>query len=200
MNNIQEIMDKLKYMNQFARILKEEESCRIEVSQFLIDEYEDSFTTQDGRIITNEIKIIYSKPSNLIKVTKNDRTYEYGLNENSHIYAGREVDIEKLVAIRDCQITYQKLYEMKTDMIRKLYRLGFFNVERQGNSILFRYLDTHAYHVPFDDCKAWIDTRDIESTTVLNKKRKTFYPNEIRITAQEAKELYEEVNNLAKDL
>lgn len=202
MNNIECIMTKLKYMNQFARVLKEEESCGFKVSQFLIDEYEESFTTQNDREITNKIKVVYSKFSNTVKVTKNEKTYEYELNENTTTCNLRETDIEKMIAVRDCKITYQELYTIKTEMIRKLYRLGLFNIEKQGDSILFRYLDTHGYHVPYENCKDWVDTRDIESTIVLNKKRrrKTFYPDEIRITAKESLELYEEVKRLAKDL
>lgn len=171
MNNIEEIMNKLVYLNQYARVLKEDEKIDISISSYLIKEEVKVKETKstDGSLVTVKTtteRVIYFKDINKIKVESsllkeqyrdNERCYKkkfseepmyFDFQEKKNRYFGVDIDVEKVKEIRDYHFTAKELYLIKNELIEILYKLGFFNVTTHKKLVSFEYDETIKFHAP----------------------------------------------------
>lgn len=226
MNNVDKIMRQLRYLNQLARGRRAEEKTGFGINIYLIKETESTVLTysKDGDTLSINYKqrdIIWNEENEVIKTKWREiivRTELIDYNEfkslkrkiTDLIYSEKDLKqcIEKVNQIRDNHFDSTELYNYKSIMIERLYKLGLLTAYEVEDHVLFEYLDREGYHLPLETAEKFLDVstldkyiKPVNNNTHQERRNPIKRPiknaeSYIRITHTEVLKLYDEVMNL----
>lgn len=233
--NITELMIKLKYLNQYARILKAKETDEFIIESFLINEEKECESYYEDEVLITKEKIrrlIYRKYNKTVMVEEFERVYQlsnfgvvdiktinnkefvYSYNKNEDDYHGLHCKREKINSIENFKGSYQDLYDVKIQALKKLFELEIVYPSKydgkiviHDNFVLLRYNQLNKYHIPYKIFEEWIDFEERqEYEEILNsdetKENKYIkkLPSIIRITPNEIDKLIENIIQLTRPI